>query len=234
MVEFVNVTKQYGKLFAVDKVSFKIESNSITGFLGLNGAGKSTILKMLAGIIYQTSGEVLIDSLDYVDNTLLKNQIGYVSEQPVFYNSMTVKQFLKFVASIRNIKFDSIDVAIDKCSLQSVLTKRISTLSKGYKQRLAFAQAIMHNPKILILDEPSSGLDPEQIIEMRNLIKQSSKNRITLFSTHIIQEAENLCDKIIIIKQGKILAHDTIENILLQTQSKNLEQAFLKYGENPL
>lgn len=229
MIELKSMTKKYKNFTAVDSVSFKILPGKITCLLGVNGAGKSTILKTLATLILPTEGKVYINDIDVVENPLdAQKRIGYVSEFPTFYENMSVKNFLNYCREIRGIAFCEMEKSIKLCKLEDIIEKKISTLSKGYRQRLAFAQGIMHNPDVLILDEPTTGLDPIQIIQIRQLIKNCGKNKTVLFSTHIISEAENICDDVIIINQGKIFAQDSIKNICEKTKSDNLEEAFFK------
>jgi ABC-2 type transport system ATP-binding protein len=211
-----NVTKLYGKQKALDNVSFSVQKGEIVGFLGPNGAGKSTMMKIITGYIPPTSGEIEVNGLNIVEHALeVKRQIGYLPEQNPLYYDMYVKEFLEFVGKLYGIKNISQKVKemIDVCGLQIEQHKKIGTLSKGYKQRVGLAQALIHNPSVLILDEPTSGLDPNQLEEIRNLIKELGKDKTVLFSTHIMQEVEAICNKVIIINRGKIVAEDNIENI---------------------
>lgn len=229
MIELKSMTKKYKNFTAVDSVSFKIPSGKITGLLGVNGAGKSTILKSLATLIQPSDGKILINNIDVVETPLeVQKKIGYVSEFPTFYENMLVKNFLNYCREIREVSLDDMEKSIKLCKLEEVLEKKISTLSKGFRQRLAFAQAIIHNPDVLILDEPTTGLDPIQIVQIRQLIKSCGKNKTVLFSTHIISEAENICDDVIIMDHGKIYEQDSIKNICEKTKSENLEEAFFK------
>lgn len=211
-----NVTKIYGKQKALDNVSFSVQKGEIVGFLGPNGAGKSTMMKIITGYIPPTAGEVKVNGWSIFENALeIKKQIGYLPEQNPLYYEMYVKEFLEFVAKLYGVKNVSQKVKemIDVCGLQIEQHKKIGTLSKGYKQRVGLAQALIHNPSVLILDEPTSGLDPNQLEEIRNLIKELGKDKTVLFSTHIMQEVEAICNKVIIINRGKIVAEDNIENI---------------------
>lgn len=211
-----NVTKIYGKQKALDNVSFSIQKGEIVGFLGPNGAGKSTMMKIITGYIPPTSGNVEVNGLNIFEHSLeVKKQIGYLPEQNPLYYDMYVKEFLEFVAKLYGIKnpMQKVKEMIDICGLQIEQHKKIGTLSKGYKQRVGLAQSLIHNPSVLILDEPTSGLDPNQLEEIRNLIKQLGKDKTVLFSTHIMQEVEAICSKVIIIHRGKIVASDNIENI---------------------
>lgn len=235
MIELVNFTKSYNKNIAVENVSFTVEPNKITAILGANGAGKTTILKAITGIHYATSGTVKINGISVEEYPIeAKKSIGYVSEMPNFYNNFTVFEFLKFISSIHFAKLpkakrsEKINNAITKCSLVDVQNKKIAELSKGYKQRLSFASAIMHEPSVLILDEPISGLDPVQIKEMRTLIKSLSNGRTILLSTHLMQEVTALCDELLILSKGKLVANGSLQEILNQTKCQNIEDAFLK------
>lgn len=233
MIKIQSLTKKYKDFIAVDSVSFDISQGKIVGLLGVNGAGKSTILKCLATLLNPTEGKIYINQLDVEQNFYdVQKILGYVSEVPTFYETMKVKDFLMYCSNIRNISIEDLNNTIQDCSLTDVLQKKISTLSKGYRQRLAFAQALIHNPKVLILDEPTTGLDPIQIVQIRQLIKNCAKNKTIVFSTHIIAEAEFICDEVIIINQGKIFAQDSINNLCEKTKSKNLEEAFFKIINN--
>lgn len=250
MIQVDNVSKIYKtknsknekETVAVDKISCKFNSGEITGLLGVNGAGKSTLLKMLSGnlvpsFIENSEGKILIDSVDLYDNSLkdntslLKEKIGFVQEQPFFYEEETVKEVLTFATNICNQNKieakNNFEKILTQCNLTEVLNKKIKTLSKGYKQRLSFAVALSNNPDILLLDEPISGLDPIQINEIRQLIINLKKNKTIILSTHIMQEVQALCDKIIILDKGKILAQGTEEEICKQLNVENIEKAFL-------
>jgi ABC-2 type transport system ATP-binding protein len=206
------VTKLYGEQKALDNVSFEIESGGIVGFLGPNGAGKSTMMKILTGFIPATSGKVLINSLEAgTDNPDVKKQVGYLPENNPLYPEMYVREYLGFVASIYKSgipKKEQIDHIIDVTGLIPEQKKKIGSLSKGYRQRVGLAQALIHNPSVLILDEATSGLDPNQIVEIRNLIRDAGKDKTVLLSTHIMQEVEAICDRVIIIDKGVIVADE--------------------------
>ncbi|MBR4823240.1 MAG: ABC transporter ATP-binding protein [Spirochaetaceae bacterium] len=242
MIELVNFSKNYGSVAAVSDVSFSAKDSKITGLLGANGAGKTTILKAICAIHYATSGSVLVDGISCEDEPLkVKSITGYVSENPRFYENFTVLDFLKFIADIRfagenshsyaKNRKDRIEYAVETCSLGEVLSKKIAALSKGYRQRLAFASAIMHDPKILVLDEPVTGLDPVQIQEMRTLIKSMSKDKTILLSTHLMQEVSALCDEVVILTKGKLAATGTPDEILAKSGKTNLEDAFLYFNK---
>lgn len=220
-----NVTKIYGKQKALDNVSFEIKKGEIVGFLGPNGAGKSTMMKIITGYIPPTSGYVEVNGLSIFENSLeIKRQIGYLPEQNPLYYEMYVKEFLEFVAKLYGIKNvqQKVKEMIDVCGLEIEQNKKIKALSKGYKQRVGLAQALIHNPSVLILDEPTSGLDPNQLEEIRQLIKQLGKNKTVMLSTHIMQEVEAVCNKVIIIHRGKIVASDDIQHIKTTTRSSRI------------
>jgi ABC-2 type transport system ATP-binding protein len=220
-----NVTKIYGKQKALDNVSFEIKKGEIVGFLGPNGAGKSTMMKIITGYIPPTSGYVEVNGLSIFENSLeIKRQIGYLPEQNPLYYEMYVKEFLEFIAKLYGIKDvqKRVKEMIDICGLEIEQHKKIKALSKGYKQRVGLAQALIHNPSVLILDEPTSGLDPNQLEEIRQLIKQLGKNKTVMLSTHIMQEVEAVCNKVIIIHRGKIVASDDIQHIKTATRSSRI------------
>ncbi|MGL4981404.1 MAG: ABC transporter ATP-binding protein [Treponemataceae bacterium] len=240
MIEFVSFTKKYKDMVAVNDFSCTISANKITGLLGANGAGKTSVLKALAGIHYPTQGQILIDGLCIQENPLeLKKSIGYISENPLFYQNIRVRDLLRFIADIHfpqltpADKSQKIETVIEQTALAEVTSKKIRELSKGFRQRLAFAQALIHQPSILILDEPTSALDPVQIAEIRNLIKHSSTTATVILSSHIMQEIEALCDEVIILHRGSLRAKGTIAQILAQTKQDTLEKAFLSLVEMP-
>jgi ABC-2 type transport system ATP-binding protein len=208
-----NITKIYGKQKALDNVSFKIDAGEIVGLVGPNGAGKSTMMKIITCYIPQTSGEVSVCGFDVVEQSIeVRKKVGYLPEHNPLYLDMYVKEYLEFISGIHKLGNNSkkrIDEMIDITGLEVEKKKKIGALSKGYRQRVGLAQALIHNPEVLILDEPTSGLDPNQIIEIRNLIKKIGKEKTVLFSTHIMQEVEAVCDKVIIIDNGLIVANKT-------------------------
>ncbi|MEE4197619.1 MAG: gliding motility-associated ABC transporter ATP-binding subunit GldA [Bacteroidales bacterium] len=212
-----DLTKIYGTQKAIDHINFEIATGEIVGFVGPNGAGKSTTMKILTGFIPPSSGEAKINTLDLVENSLeIRKQIGYLPENNPLYWDMYVKEYLEFVSGIYKLGNQTkqrIEEIIEKTGLTLERKKKIGALSKGYRQRVGLAQALIHNPSILILDEPTSGLDPNQIIEIRNLISEVGKEKTVLLSTHIMQEVEAICDRIIIINKGKIVADDSIDSI---------------------
>lgn len=217
MIEVQNLTKQYGSKKAVDDLSFTIQDGEILGFLGPNGAGKSTTMNMLTGYISSTSGKALINGVDILDDPIAaKKNIGYLPEIPPLYLDMTVKDYLNFIYDLKKCRLPRKSHLEDVCSLvmiNDVYDRIIRNLSKGYKQRVGLAQALIGNPPILILDEPTVGLDPKQIIEIRSLIKKLGKKHTVILSSHILPEIQAVCDRIIIINGGKIAADDTTENL---------------------
>ncbi len=212
-----NITKLYGKQKALDEVSFEINSGSIVGFLGPNGAGKTTMMKIITGFIPQSSGVVKVNGSDVIEHSIkIRKEIGYLPENNPLYYDMYVKEYLTYVAKLYKLGKTTkqrVEEMIEKTGLQIEQKKKIGELSKGYRQRVGLAQALIHDPKILILDEPTSGLDPNQIIEIRNLISDIGKQKTVMLSTHIMQEVEAICDKIIIINNGKIVADDKTKSI---------------------
>lgn len=218
MIEVKNLVKRYGNHAAVNDLSFTVETGKVVGFLGPNGAGKSTTMNMITGYIAPTEGEVLIDGIDIMDEPeLAKKNIGYLPEIPPLYSDLKVREYLSFVAELKKVSKKDRNIEVHKIMSKTktldVSERLIKHLSKGYKQRVGLAGAMMGNPDILILDEPTVGLDPSQIIEMRELIRELSKNHTVLLSSHIMQEISAVCDEIIIINEGKMITKDTPENI---------------------
>lgn len=211
------VTKLYGEQKALDNVSFQVKTGEIVGFLGPNGAGKSTMMKIITGFIPASSGQVFVNGLEVgTDNPEVKKQIGYLPENNPLYPEMYVREYLGFVASIYNTgtpKKKLIDNIIEVTGLIPEQKKKIGSLSKGYRQRVGLAQALIHNPGVLILDEATTGLDPNQIVEIRKLIKEAGKEKTVMLSTHIMQEVEAICDRVIIIDKGVIVANEEKSNI---------------------
>jgi ABC-2 type transport system ATP-binding protein len=217
-IEVVGLEKNYGDFKAVRGVSFNVEKDSILGFLGPNGAGKTTIMKILTGYHFPSSGTASINGVSVTDDPVaVKSLVGYLPENVPLYSDLTVNEYLRFIAEARLIPkteiSSKINAAIESCALGSKKNSRIETLSKGYKQRTGLAQAILHDPPILILDEPTTGLDPNQIIEIRSLIKDLGKRKTVILSTHIMQEVEAICNKVLILNEGKIAAQGTPESI---------------------
>ncbi len=218
MIEVKNLTKCYGKHLAVDNLSFTVEKGQIYGFLGPNGAGKSTTMNIMTGYLGATKGEVLIDGHDILkEPEEAKRCIGYLPEQPPLYLEMTVMEYLRFAAELKKIPKEDMEIQIEKAMrltrLSDVRGRLISNLSKGYKQRVGLAQAILGFPEIIILDEPTVGLDPKQIIEIRELIRKLAKEHTVILSSHILAEIREVCDYILIIAKGKLVASDTPENL---------------------
>lgn len=212
-----NITKQYGSQKAVDNISFTVEPGEIVGFLGPNGAGKSTTMKILTCFIPQTEGKAEVCGFDVTENPIeVRKNIGYLPEHNPLYLDMYVREYLQFTAKMHGLSGNvnsHVDDIIEKTGITPERKKKIGQLSKGYRQRVGLAQALLHNPKVLILDEPTSGLDPNQISEIRNLIKETGKDRTVILSTHIMQEVEALCDRVIIINKGQIVANDDTQNL---------------------
>ena len=231
MIEVKNLVKKYGSHLAVDNLSFTVEQGQIYGFLGPNGAGKSTTMNIMTGYIGATSGEVLINGYDILkEPERAKECIGYLPEMPPLYTDMTVMEYLKFVAELKKIPkkaiAESVDDVVEMVQLEDVKLRLIKNLSKGYKQRVGLAQAILGFPEIIILDEPMVGLDPKQIIEIRELIRELAENHTVILSSHILAEVREVCDHIMIISKGKLVASDTPENLeklLDKTETITLE-----------
>jgi ABC-2 type transport system ATP-binding protein len=235
-IQVKNLTKIYGEQKAIDSISFEIKTGEIVGFVGPNGAGKSTTMKILTGFIPPSSGEAKINNLDLIEKSLeIRKHIGYLPENNPLYLDMYVKEYLEFVAGIyklgKNTK-SRIKEIIEQTGLSVEQKKKIGALSKGYRQRVGLAQALIHDPEILILDEPTSGLDPNQIIEIRNLISQVGKEKTVMLSTHIMQEVEAICDRIIIINKGKIVADDSIDSIYSHTKDQ-LITVIVEFDKTP-
>ena len=215
-IEVKNLMKSYGEQKAVDHISFSIKKGETVGFLGPNGAGKSTTMKMITGYLEPDEGEIKVCGIDVNEKPLeTKKSIGYLPEANPLYHEMYVKEYLEFVAGVHEIgaKEEAISKSIDITGLRSESKKKIGQLSKGYKQRVGLAASLIHNPEVLILDEPTSGLDPNQIIEIREVIRELGEKKTVLFSSHILQEVEALCDRVIIINKGQLVADDTVVNL---------------------
>jgi ABC-2 type transport system ATP-binding protein len=212
-----NLLKTYGIQKAVNNISFSIEKGEIVGFLGPNGAGKSTTMKIITGYLMQDAGEARVCDIDVIKNPIeAKKKIGYLPESNPLYYDMYVKEYLSFVAGVYNIpnRKSAVDKIIELVGLIPEKHKKIGQLSKGYKQRVGLAAALIHDPEVLILDEPTTGLDPNQIIEIRNVIKEQGKHKTVLFSSHIMQEVQAICDRVIIINKGELVADDSVSNLL--------------------
>ena len=231
-IEVKNLLKIYGEQKAVNNISFKVEKGEIVGFLGPNGAGKSTTMKIITGYLDPSGGTAIVCGHDVSANPLeTKKKIGYLAELNALYYDMYVKEYLGFIAEIHKIKNpkSKIDNVIELTGLTVESKKKIGQLSKGYKQRVGLAAALIHDPEVLILDEPTSGLDPNQIIEIREVIKKQGKNKTVLFSSHILQEVEAICDRVIIINKGQLVADDTLIN--LQKGNKDIHVVLVQFKE---
>ncbi len=225
-IEVVGLQKNYGTQKAVNNLSFSIDNGEIVGFLGPNGAGKSTTMKMITGYLSADAGKALVCGIDVsVDPIAVKKKIGYLPEANPLYLDMYVREYLAFIAGVHQIADQSkaIEAVIELTGLTIESKKKIGQLSKGYKQRVGLAAALVHDPAVLILDEPTSGLDPNQIIEIRNVIRAQGKNKTVLFSSHILQEVEAICDRVIIIHKGQIVANETLQKL---TEKNSLEDIF--------
>ena len=215
-IEVKNLLKVYGEQNAVNNISFKVNKGEIVGFLGPNGAGKSTTMKILTGYLQPDGGNAVVNGINVAEDPLAtKKKIGYLAEANALYYDMYVKEYLNFIAEVHGIdnRQPAIGNAIEIVGLKTESKKRIGQLSKGYKQRVGLAAALIHDPEVLILDEPTSGLDPNQIIEIREVIKQQGKNKTVLFSSHILQEVEAMCDRVIIINKGQLVADDKLTSL---------------------
>jgi len=222
-IKIQNVTKLYGEQRALDNISFEIKTGEIVGFLGPNGAGKSTMMKIITGFIPPSDGEVFVNGLDVVEEPeKVKQIIGYLPEHNPLYLDMYVREYLEFVAGIYKVKDkkQKVKTIIEQTGLGVEQHKKLGALSKGYRQRVGLAHSLIHDPEVLILDEPTSGLDPNQIVEIRNLISEVGKSKTVMLSTHIMQEVEAICDRVIIINKGKIVADDSAKDITSQSAEK--------------
>jgi ABC-2 type transport system ATP-binding protein len=229
MIEVAQLTKRYGDLAAVDDVSFTAPAGQILGFLGPNGAGKTTTMRIITGFLPATSGTVRVEGFDVFEQSAeVRRRIGYLPESPPLYNDMTVVPFLRFVARLKGMSRGDIGAALDRvlttCGLAGVADRLLGHLSKGFRQRVGLAQALIHDPPVLILDEPTIGLDPRQIIEIRSLIKTLGGKRTIVLSTHILPEVSQVCDKVVIINDGRVVLEDTLANV---TRGRTLEEVFI-------
>jgi len=229
-ITVTNLSKNYGAQKVVNNISFSIDKGEIVGFLGPNGAGKSTTMKMITGYLQADGGTAQVCGITvHINNNETKSKIGYLPEANPLYVDMYVREYLAFVGSIHNVETSKqkIEEIINTVGLTLEANKKISQLSKGYKQRVGLAAALFHNPEVLILDEPTSGLDPNQIIEIREVIKRLGQNKTVLFSSHIMQEVEAICDRVIIINKGNIVADDTLSNLQKgNTSTQNITVGF--------
>jgi ABC-2 type transport system ATP-binding protein len=232
-ISIKNLSKNYGAQKAVNNISFHVDKGEIVGFLGPNGAGKSTTMKMITGYLQPDAGNINVSGIDAATNVLAaKKKIGYLPEANPLYFEMYVREYLQFAAGIHRIENAGprIEAIIQTVGLSTEVHKKIGQLSKGYKQRAGLAAALIHEPEVLILDEPTSGLDPNQIIEIRNVIKALSKDKTVLFSSHILQEVEAICDRVIIINKGNIVADDSLKN--LQRNDSKLHIVNVEFRED--
>ncbi len=230
MIEVRNLTKRYGDLVAVNNLSFTAAKGEILGFLGPNGAGKTTTMRIITGFLPATSGTVKVAGFDIFDDSYeVRKRIGYLPENPPLYGDMTVRGYLEFVARIKGIPRAEIPTACERviktCGLTNMSRRVLGHLSKGFRQRVGLAQALIHNPDVLVLDEPTIGLDPRQIIEIRTLIRELSGERTVILSTHILPEVAQLCQKVVIINEGRIVVEERIEDL---TRELSLEEVFLR------
>ena len=231
MIEAINLTKVYDNTPAITDVSFTVEKGEILGFLGPNGAGKTTTMRILTGFLPPTSGTARVAGFDVLNQSKeVRQRIGYMPENPPVYGDMTVSSFLSFISRIKGVpparEKERIDLVIHKCALESVHKRLIGHLSRGYRQRVGLAQALIHDPEVLILDEPTIGLDPAQIIEIRQLIKGLAGEHTVILSSHILPEVEQTCARVVIINKGKIIAIDSPEKLSMSlTRSKSLQFA---------
>ena len=226
MIEVKNVTKKYPNIKAVDNINFTIKDGEVVGFLGPNGAGKTTTMNMITGFIEPTEGQIIIIGFDIVKKSKkAKKQIGYMPEGVPLYTELTAREFVNYMAELKDVKAkerkEAVEKAIEETGLKDVQNKLIKNLSRGYKQRVSMAGALVGNPEVIILDEPTVGLDPKQITEIRSLIKELGKKHTVILSSHILSEVSQICERVIIINHGKIVAIDTPENLENKTKEKN-------------
>ncbi len=228
-IQVQNLLKQYGEQKAVNNISFSLNKGEIVGFLGPNGAGKSTTMKMITGYLQPDAGEIKVCDLDVEKDVMnVKRRIGYLPESNPLYYDMYVQEYLKFIAGVHQIQNSKVKIQniVELTGLTIERKKKVGQLSKGYKQRVGLAAALLHEPEVLILDEPTSGLDPNQIVEIRNVIKEQGKNKTVLFSTHILQEVQAICDRVIIINKGELVADSSVEQLKMNTKSNRIAVIF--------
>jgi ABC-2 type transport system ATP-binding protein len=231
MIEVRELTKRYGDLVAVDRVSFTARKGEVVGFLGPNGAGKTTTMRIITGFLPATHGTVKVENFDIFDDSYeVRKRTGYLPENPPIYADMTVTSYLQFVGRIKGIPRaelnDKIDRAVQRCGLTEVTRRVLGHLSKGFRQRVGLAQAIIHEPSVLVLDEPTIGLDPRQIVDIRALVRELAAERTVILSTHILQEVAQICQKVVIINHGRIVVEEEIGTL---TQGATLEEVFMRY-----
>ncbi len=230
MIEVANLSKRYGDLPAIRDVSFTAADGQILGFLGPNGAGKTTTMRIITGFMPATAGTVRVDGFDvFEQSTEVRRRIGYLPENPPLYNDMSAGAYLRFVGRLKGMSRTDIGAALERvletCGLTGVRDRLLGHLSKGFRQRVGLAQALIHDPPVLVLDEPTIGLDPRQIIEIRSLIKTLGGKRTVVLSTHILPEVSQVCDKVVIINDGRIVVEDTLGNL---TRGRSLEEVFIE------
>ena len=230
MIKVEGLTKRYGDVTAIEDLSFQVQKGEIVGFLGPNGAGKTTTMRIITGFLPSTDGTVSVGGHDIFQKPMeVKKKMGYLPEHPPLYADMTVAGYLKFVSKIKGVpraaRGDAIDRVVERCGLKEARKKIIGKLSKGYRQRVGLAQAMIHDPEVLILDEPTIGLDPKQIIEIRELVKSLAGDQTIILSTHILPEVTMICQRCLVINQGRIVADDSLEAL---TAQGSLESVFLK------
>lgn len=228
LVSLEGITKYYGDRLAVDNISFDVGKGEILGFLGPNGAGKTTSMRIITGYMPPTKGSVKVAGIDMLEKPVeAKKHIGYLPENPPIYTEMTVLSYLRFVAKLKKVPSNKIkerlDFVLQKCGLEQVKGRIIGNLSRGYKQRVGIAQAIIHDPEIVIFDEPTVGLDPQQVVEIRNLIKEISREKTVILSTHILSEVTKICDRVIIISQGRLVFGKYLDEIGEETEEKRIK-----------
>jgi len=231
MIKVEDLTKRYARTTAVDHISFEVEKGQIVGFLGPNGAGKTTTMRILTGFLPPTSGKATIAGFDVLESPLeVKKRIGYLPEMPPLYQEMRTTEYLTFVGKLKGLSGadlrQRVETVCERCAITDVKTKLLGKLSKGYRQRVGLAQAIIHNPDVLVLDEPTAGLDPKQINETRDLIRSLAGDHTIILSTHILPEVEQTCQQVIIINKGKLVATDSVQN--LQNRARGSESVFLE------
>jgi len=239
MIRVKNLTKQYENVRAIDNISFEVDRGEIVGFLGPNGAGKTTTMRILTGFMPATSGTAEIGGYDVFENAYeVKKRIGYLPEVPPLYPEMTVQEYLSYVATLKAIpkdqKLQAVSRVVERCRLGDVQKRLIGHLSKGYQQRVGLAQALVHDPKVLVLDEPTIGLDPKQIIEIRSLIKELAGGHTVILSTHILPEVTQMCRRIVIINEGKIVAVDTYDQLSAQLRKTDKVELQLRNPQGAL
>jgi ABC-2 type transport system ATP-binding protein len=230
MIEVRNLTKRYGDLTAIRGISFTVAKGEVLGFLGPNGAGKTTTMRIVTGYMPASEGTITVDGFDVFENSFeVRKRIGYLPENPPLYGDMTVESFLRFVARIKGVAKNAVGEATEKaletCGLTHVRGRLTGNLSKGYRQRVGLAQALIHDPPVLVLDEPTIGLDPRQIIEIRSLIRHLAGSRTVILSTHILPEVAQICEKVVILSDGRVVLEDRLANL---TQGATLEEVFLR------